>query len=462
MTPIEAREIQFSSFSLGDSFGKVFTWKGRLFRGIYKEARPLALDLFSSGLIDELNKQRLIPKTTVTDFHLEEFDLVIEHELIPSVSYPHEWSFTMLKDAALCVLKLNETSLKFGFETKDCHAYNVVFHNNRPLFVDIGSFVKVPNENVNLLCYEEFLMDYFHPLKIWRSGDYYTAKRIIADETGLLPHQSYLNIQYGFPLKQIGYFFTKARKGIFKALNILSRKGKIRTNTIKRKEKQVRHLYNCTKALSLPVKKSTWHNYHNEYLDAAGNVISSTKRFDRIVELLNQFNVTTLTELAGNQGVVSKLLLQKVPAIQKIICTDYDENAIDLLYNSIKNNEHFSDRLIPAVVNFMTPVPNYFGSNPDKRFASDCVLALAVTHHLILTQKFNIDVIISSIKSYTRKYLVTEFMPLGLWDGKFAPPYPAWYTRDWFVTHLEKHFRILTEEKTEENRITFFCELISH
>ena len=186
MSLIDASEIRFSRFSLSDSFGKVFTWKGRLFRGIYPDAKDLAIEFFSSGLIDALQTEKLIPKTTVTDYQLEGFDLILEHELIPAVSYPHEWSFTMLKDAALCVLRLNEIALKFGFETKDCHAYNVVFHHNQPLFVDIGSFVKGTDNKVNLLCYEEFLMDYYHPLKIWQSGDYYTAKRIIADRKSVV------------------------------------------------------------------------------------------------------------------------------------------------------------------------------------------------------------------------------------------------------------------------------------
>jgi hypothetical protein len=108
----------------------------------------------------------------------------------------------------------------------------------------------------------------------------------------------------------------------------------------------------------------------------------------------------------------------------------------------------------------MTPIPNYFGDKPAERFASQCVMALAVTHHLVLTQGFNIDSIISTIRSYTTRYAIIEFMPKGLWDGKNAPPFPAWYTREWFMDHLRKQFTIEWEEQTEENRITFFCNIL--
>lgn len=460
MLEIPLQEVEFSKFSLSDTFGKVFMWNGKLYRGIFKESRVLALELFSSGLIGKLQQEKLVPKTKITDFVLNGFDLVIEHELLQPISYPHEWSFSMLKDAALCVLKVNKIALEYGFETKDCHAYNIIFHNNSPVFVDIGSFVLCPGGNVNLLCYEEFLMDYYHPLKIWKSGDYYTAKRIIADESALLPHKSYYNIQYGFPIKELGYYALKARKLKFKLLNKLFQEKKLNINYLKKKNNQIKHLIRITQKLSPPSQKSEWHNYHNKYFDISGNIINTTKRFERIVELINEYKINTITELAGNQGVVSKLILQKSPFVKKIICTDYDENAIDLLYTSIKHNSIFYNSIVPAVVNFITPLSNYFGVKPEKRFVSECVLALAVTHHLILTQRFNIDIIFSIIKLYTTQYAIIEFMPLGLWNGKIAPPLPEWYNKDWFVQHLEKYFSIISEEKTEENRITFFCKTL--
>jgi hypothetical protein len=63
------------------------------------------------------------------------------------------------------------------------------------------------------------------------------------------------------------------------------------------------------------------------------------------------------------------------------------------------------------------------------------------------------------LKKYSNKYVMTEFMPMGLWDGKTAIPYPAWYTTDWFRENFSKHFDIIKEEQLEENRILFFGKI---
>ncbi len=46
-------------------------------------------------------------------------------------------------------------------------------------------------------------------------------------------------------------------------------------------------------------------------------------------------------------------------------------------------------------------------------------------------------------------------MPLGLWDGKQAPPVPAWYNRDWVRTAFMREFELTHEEQLEENRVLF-------
>ncbi len=78
------------------------------------------------------------------------------------------------------------------------------------------------------------------------------------------------------------------------------------------------------------------------------------------------------------------------------------------------------------------PLATPFGESPVKRLQSDVVLALAVTHHLLLVQKIPVARILKTIGAYSRRLVFVEFMPLGLWDGRTAPPVPAGYTIDWF------------------------------
>jgi hypothetical protein len=66
-----------------------------------------------------------------------------------------------------------------------------------------------------------------------------------------------------------------------------------------------------------------------------------------------------------------------------------------------------------------------------SNICSDVVFALALTHHLILSQNYDIHAIFSTISMYSRKYVYIEFCPLGLWSNGKAPPFPDWYNEAW-------------------------------
>jgi hypothetical protein len=68
---------------------------------------------------------------------------VLRHERVPFVSYPYEWPFGMLRDAALLQLDLLERSLEEGLMLKDSSPYNVQWHGSSPVFIDVGSFERL-------------------------------------------------------------------------------------------------------------------------------------------------------------------------------------------------------------------------------------------------------------------------------------------------------------------------------
>ena len=123
-----------------DPTGFVFKYDNRIFRAINNSAKNDVLYLFESGAVEELNNLYLIPQTTISDFVLEGYDLVLEHERIDVVIFPTEWSFEMLKDAAFLVIKVNKILSKYNFETRDPHGYNIMFHHSKAKYVDFGSF----------------------------------------------------------------------------------------------------------------------------------------------------------------------------------------------------------------------------------------------------------------------------------------------------------------------------------
>ena len=100
-----------------DRNGFVFSWQGRIFRGIYPDAQQQIQELLDSGLIAELESNNLFPKTRATDYTVDGCSLVLEHEKISPILLPENWSFEMHKAACLCLLEVNRIASKYGYST---------------------------------------------------------------------------------------------------------------------------------------------------------------------------------------------------------------------------------------------------------------------------------------------------------------------------------------------------------
>lgn len=467
---IKSDEVVFLSISTRDDTGRVFYWRDRIFRAINHDALETVKDMFSGGMIDELVNNNLFPRSWITDCKLDGYGLVIEHERIRPVIYPYEWSFSMLKDATIAVLKVNMIARKYGYQTKDCHGFNILFDGRHPKFLDLGSFVKIEDGSACWPAYEEFKRFYYYPLFIWGNGDEHIARRMLTGGS-VMPHYSYLLYRYS-SLRLLGPDFleklTTLYYGFIKISSVspdvikkrfpgnfgdilvyLKLKGLLPLQSV-----DFPSLIRKIQKISKKSHKTPWADYHNELYDGEER-LKSTPRFDRIINIIKDLKVKSVLELGGNQGVFLRLLLERTN-VESAICTDYDDHAVEICY---LNSKKYNNKLATANLNFMIPLALMWHESPAERFKADAVLALAVTHHLILSHNFQIDLVFKTVAAYSKKYVFIEFMPLGLWDGKTAPPVPPWYTIDWFRSSFEKYFNIILEEKVWENRVLFVGEL---
>src|SRR4029077_88512 len=94
------------------------------------------------------------------------FALTLEHRRLHPMVLPGEWTFEMLRDAALALLRVNRIAERFGYETKDAHAYNLGFVGTQAMFFDLGSLVQRADIHGGWTAYEEFVRGVLYPLAL--------------------------------------------------------------------------------------------------------------------------------------------------------------------------------------------------------------------------------------------------------------------------------------------------------
>jgi len=459
-----------------DPVGFLFRYNGKIYRAIYNDKKEDVLFLFKSGAIDELNSAGLIPETKISDLKLEDYELVLEHGKIDAVIYPTEWSFNMLKDAALLVLNVNMILNKYGFETQDSHPYNILYHYSNPKFIDIGSFGRKRSENY-WSGGDNFREFYYYPLKMWSYGNVILSKQFLINEGKYQNNKDYEFFIYKYsharllPSKYLERFFfylkylrniqkykvdeirivkkEKIKRKILKVLMFLSKAGLLPNN-----HSNFNKLKRKIKRITPPSIKTEWGEYHTSLYEK--NIFADGTRFGLIIEQIKKLNPQSVLEIAGNQGLLAKEISKFVDIV---ICSDIDEKAVDKMYQLAKRE---NAKIYPMLLDFLSPINQnlYYADNLSvfKRLKSDVVLALALTHHLILTRKTPIENIFEALSLYTNKYLFIEFMPFGLRDGNI----PSWYNINWFRKHFLEHYKLILEIPSENDgsRILFIGEKI--
>ncbi len=131
--------------SFRDPSGFLFSQDGLIYRQVNTTYKENYDHLMNSGLYKTLvDLKLLIPHEEVSINYArnDRAYKILKPELIPFISYPYEWCFSQLKDAALTTLEIQKKALNFGMILKDSSAYNIQFLKGKPIFIDTISFEK--------------------------------------------------------------------------------------------------------------------------------------------------------------------------------------------------------------------------------------------------------------------------------------------------------------------------------
>lgn len=454
------------SLSIGDDVSTTFVDGDKVIRRIEKRHVGQVRKLFESGLMATLVEHGLMIEATLVEVP---DSICVEQPLVAAVTYPCEWSFDMLKDAAALVLKINEVAGEYGYQTKDCHPHNILYVNSSPRWVDVGSLIALP-EGVKpggLSTYPEFLSSYLIPLKIWSKVGDELGRRLSATSSGVVSPSAYTQLStllWPRPLAQLAVLAGRVAwsiGGSSSVLNAGAGKSARRTRLAKMLNKlgmdrwinDFARLHSRLEKFKISRSSTAWHSYQEDF---TADKLGVDHRFNSIAEALGALQVRTLVDLAGNRGRMAIRLVQ-LGVVREAVCVDYDSEAVNSGYCESRSVAN-STAVTFAVCNPFNPNFSGLEMPPHSRLARDVVIALAVTHHLLLTQRYRLDHVVDTIAAYGEKSALIEFMPLGLWDGVSAPPIPDWYSEDWFVKGLLRRFSISKRLQLEPNRVLFVCD----
>lgn len=154
--------------SFRDPAGFVYLRGGELYRQVNSGFESDMLHFYESGLHDELVSKGLITACERMDESFAESPdaaIVLRPERVPLISYPYEWCFSQLKDAALQTLDIMAAALEKDMVLKDASAYNVQFLRGKPVHIDTLSFEKyAPGEP--WAAYAQFCRHFLAPLAL--------------------------------------------------------------------------------------------------------------------------------------------------------------------------------------------------------------------------------------------------------------------------------------------------------
>ncbi len=400
------------NFSCQDPLGCILHKDGKIFRGVYRKSKESFIELYNTGILQVFAEIGWLPHFNITHYYTEEYPVVLEIEKLDIISLQF-WTFSMIKEEARLKLQILDILKEFGYTLVDGHSGNVTFKNGKPIFFDFGSFIKgIPSAAI-----DEIYTFNIIPLMELSLGDYKSA-RFFGDS----PRIPNVNTRESYEAKSAIKRFTNLKN--WKIMK-KCKKWKLLSGS----DLDVLFPENCY------LKETQWKDYGYTELSK----VEMDERFQKILGKIKKYsnNAKTFLDLAGNKGYFS-YLIQKNMKLNRVISSDYDEMAIEKGIRLLKDYN----------INFLWFNFMYQLSAVDS-LKSDIVCALAVTHHLLLSQHINIDYMLNTLKKYVNKNLYIEFCPLGMYpceNPNEKPVVPDWYTTEWFESYFKKYFKLLDKE----------------
>lgn len=404
--------------SFRDPTGYVFHRGEQVFRAVDEGFLTLFAELEQSSLLAELVESGRIVQSRVVDDDSLAAALALEHpgyrylehRVVWPITYPYEWCVSMLADAGILTLELQERLLDSGYSLKDASAYNVQFPDGRPIFIDLPS-IERPSRSDLWYALGQFGQMFTHPL-------------LLAVLDGWDLRSYFLGSLGGRSLEQVAGSIGRLRRWRPRYLLdvtlplVLGRRAERRPSpprTLGRPEggpaaqrANLRRLRRKLHALALRYRpRGVWTDYATtcSYDPAAEQAKKSLVR-----EFLEQERPASVLDAGCNTGDYSYIA---AAAGCRTIALDADHDSVEMLYRRLRREPA---QITPLVGSLNDPSPAVGFRNRERaasveRIRADCVLALAVIHHLRVSANLGLEAVRDLFCDLARAQLVLEFVP---------------------------------------------------
>jgi SAM-dependent methyltransferase len=469
--PIE--EVKFHPTSFCDRDGRVFWWKGELYRGITETYADLCKKLFEDGIAQKLIEKKFLVETELTNLTLNGYELVLKHQRVPFVSYANEWCPEMLRDAGLFVtdmmLELGDDGLLL-----DVNTWDMLFNQCHPVYVDFCSIIAADSSDENFLklIRDDFRSYFTYPLQLMARGYGNLARWLLSDYehyviqaefAALMGHRIYNFTKSNGPLSLL----ATIRRRIRQSFRPLSRQGvgflesgmsKLVSNDSLKSDDLARQLRQELVSIALPparVRRTGDDNCYPPLIPSE----NWTPQHRIVHKVLSDLCPATVLDLGSGQGWYSQLAASLG---SNVVAIDVDDRRIAFCYQEARKKNL---PILPLVMDIRYPSPGHGTCNQViapalQRLPCEMVLALSLVHLLVFDQHLTFEQTCQTFAAFSKKWLLVEFAVRE--DREVRQRWTnwhSWYTLENFLDVLKKKFRrVNTIPSHPASRVLLLCE----
>ncbi len=388
------------------------------------------------------------PDGLPAELDAEDVAAVLRHERIPVVSYPYEWPFGMLQDAALLELDLLLAALEEGLVLKDASPYNVQWRGSKPVFVDVGSFERM-REGEPWAGYRQFCMLVLYPLMLQAYKNVRFQPWLRGSLEGIEPAQ----------MRELLGLRDRFRRGVLTNIVLHARlEGRYADRDVKTDLKRAgfhaeliranaRKLRKLVDRLRWEPGRTAWSSYGeaNPYGDADA---AAKEAFVRESAGLRRRRL--IWDLGCNDGRYTRIAAADA---DYTVAVDADTAVVEALYRALRAEG--SETILPLIGNLADPSPGLGWRGQERRPLAErgrpeLTLCLALVHHVSLSGNVPVRAFLDLLADLGTE-VVIEFptrddpMVRRLLDRKGPGANPD-YETDSFERALDERWRVERRE----------------